>query len=106
MPDEVSAMARGRRVLISTITPKSGGISTMARFIARTLRTRDYEPIFAHYEPYSFSPHMSVPSFRLLQGRAGSELRQAFDGYETHAIGAWLPELEFTHYSLQMPGSV
>src|SRR5262245_31219407 len=41
---------------------------------------------------------MSVPTFRLLQRRVGSELRQAFDGYETHAIGAWLPELEFTHY--------
>jgi glycosyltransferase involved in cell wall biosynthesis len=46
---------------------------------------------------------MSVPSFRLLQRRAGSELRQAFDGYETHAIGAWLPELEFTHYLATEP---
>jgi glycosyltransferase involved in cell wall biosynthesis len=54
--------------------------------------------VLAHYEPYSVSPHLSVPSFRLLQRGVKQELRQALDGYETHAIGAWLPELEFTHY--------
>src|SRR5262249_14310325 len=26
------------------------------------------------------------------------ELKHTLDGCETHAIGAWLPELEFTHY--------
>jgi glycosyltransferase involved in cell wall biosynthesis len=87
------------RVLISTISPLSGGIPTMARFIAQTLRRRGYEPVVAHYEPYSLSPQLSVPSFRLLQQQAGSELRShTLDGCETHAIGAWLPELEFTHY--------
>src|SRR5262245_33080384 len=88
----------GRRVLISTITLKAFGISANVRFIVRTLRARGYEPILAHYEPYSLSPHLSVPSFRMLQRRVGSELRYAFDGCEAHAIGAWLPELEFTHY--------
>jgi glycosyltransferase involved in cell wall biosynthesis len=87
------------RVLISTISPESGGVPAMARFLARTLRRRGYEPVVAHYEPYSLSPQLSAPSFRLLQQRAGSEQRgHTFDGCETHAIGAWLPELEFTHY--------
>src|SRR5262245_31952369 len=91
-------MSSARRVLISTISPESGGIPVNLRFIASALRGRGYEPVLAHYEPYSLSPELSVPSFRLLQRRTRSELRHALDGYETHAIGAWLPELEFTHY--------
>ena len=100
MRGDAGDVARGGagRVLISTISPESGGIPTNVRFISRTLRSRGYEPILAYYEPYSLSPHLSVPSFRLLQRRAGSELRHALDRCEAHAIGAWLPELEFTHY--------
>jgi glycosyltransferase involved in cell wall biosynthesis len=94
-----STLPRGaRRVLISTISPESGGVPANLRFVTSTLRGRGYEPVLAHYEPYSISPHLSVPSFRLFQRRVGNELRHALDGFETHAIGAWLPELEFTHY--------
>ncbi len=86
------------RVLISTITPVSGGVPAMAGFVAHTLRDRGFEPVLAHYEPYSVSPYLSVPSFRLLRNRVGMETRRGLEDYETHAIGAWLPELEFTHY--------
>lgn len=89
---------RQRRVLISTISPEDGGIPANVHFIVRTLRGRGYDPILAYYEPYSLSPHLSVPSFRLLQRRARSEVRHQLDRCEAHAIGAWLPELEFTHY--------
>ena len=88
----------GPRVLISTITPVSGGVPAMTGFIAHTLRDKGFEPVLAHYEPYSVSPHLSVPSFRLLRNRVGAETRRGLEDYETHAIGAWLPELEFTHY--------
>src|SRR5262245_59435919 len=91
-------LPKANRVLISTISPDNGGVPNNVRFVVETLRRRDYEPILAHYEPYSVSPHLSVPSFRLLQRRARSEFRCAFDSCEAHAIGAWLPELEFTHY--------
>ena len=94
----IDSFRRDRRVLISTISPENGGIPANGTFRHLYAEQRGYEPILAHYEPYSISPHMSVPSFRLLQRRAGNELRQALDGCETHAIGAWLPELEFTHY--------
>jgi glycosyltransferase involved in cell wall biosynthesis len=90
--------ARVPRVLISTIAPVSGGVPTMTGFIVRTLRERGYAPVLAHYEPYSVSPAMSVPFIRLLGGQVGHEARTALDGCETHAIGAWLPELEVTHY--------
>ena len=86
------------RVLISTLTPISGGVPTMTRFVVATLRDRGYEPVLAHYEHYSLSPQLSVPSYRLGRQRVGSERRQALDDCESHAIGAWLPELEFTHY--------
>ncbi len=94
----LDSIGRDKRVLISTISPETGGIPAMTRFVARTLRGGGYEPVLAHYEPYSVSPQLSVPSFRLLQRRPGSEQRRVFDECETHAIGAWLPELEFTHY--------
>lgn len=85
------------RVLVSTIAPGNGGVFAMTRFMVETLSSRGYEPVIAHYAPYSVDPNLSVPSFRLFERRPGAEQR-TFDGYETHALGAWLPELEFTHY--------
>jgi glycosyltransferase involved in cell wall biosynthesis len=70
----------------------------MTRFLTRTLRAQRYVPVLAHYEPYSVSPQMSVPTLRLLQRRPVVEERRTLDGCETYAIGAWLPEFEFTHY--------
>src|SRR5262245_32774586 len=96
--DHVVGRSEERRVLISTISPEDGGVPANVRFIVRTLRGRGYEPVLAHYEPYSLSPHLSVPSFRLLQRRLRSEVRYSLDRCEAHAIGAWLPEFEFTHY--------
>lgn len=87
-----------RRVLISTIAPVSGGVPTMTRFLTRTLRAQGFEPVLAHYEPYSTSPQLSVPTWRLLQRRPAGEQRRTLDDCESHAIGAWLPEFEFTHY--------
>jgi glycosyltransferase involved in cell wall biosynthesis len=94
-PDDVR---RKPRVLISTIAPVSGGVPTMTAFIVRTLRSRGFEPVLVHYQPYSISPKMSVPAVRLLGGRVGHVTHESLDGCETHAIGAWLPEFEFTHY--------
>jgi asparagine synthase (glutamine-hydrolysing) len=90
---------RARRVLISTLSPGKGGVSAMTSFVVRSLAARGLEPVIAHYQPYSVMPALSVPSFRLLQRRAGWERGEAYDGREIHAIGAWLPELEFTHYA-------
>jgi glycosyltransferase involved in cell wall biosynthesis len=75
----------------------------MTRFVAQTLASDGYQPVLAYYEPYSRTPGLSVPGFRLLTGKVGSERRSAFGCYEAHAIGAWLPELEFTHYLLTRP---
>jgi len=44
------------------------------------------------------TPQLSVPFHRLLQRKPGKEMKVTLDGLETHAMGAWLPELEFTHY--------
>ena len=90
--------APNNRVLISTIEPISGGVPTMTRFIVDLLVDRGLTPVLAHYEPYSRTPELSVPSFKLGRGRPGAERRLTWGDIETHAIGAWLPELEFTHY--------
>jgi glycosyltransferase involved in cell wall biosynthesis len=87
-----------RRVLISTIAAADGGVPTMRRFLTQALRVRGFEPVLAYYEPYSISPQMSVPTLRLLQRRPTGEQRRAPDGCESHAIGAWLPEFEFTNF--------
>src|ERR1700761_1979941 len=93
-----AAETRNRRVLISTISPVSGGVPTMTAYIVGALRGRGFEPVLAHYEPYSLSPKMSVPLTRILRGEVSAAGRSAFGNCETHAIGSWLPELEFTHY--------
>lgn len=94
-----------RRILISTVVPP-GGVTAMTGFIANCLVERGYEPVIAYYEPYSLSPELSVPSFSLLRRRIGSRSSKnskSFNGFETHEIGAWLPELEFTHYMATGP---
>ena len=90
---------RNPRVLVATIAPRSGGVPTMARFACDTLADHGYEPVLAWYEPYTQSPELSVPAYALPSGRrAGARDEVVFGRYEGHAIGAWLPELEFTHY--------
>lgn len=86
------------RVLIATLLPTEGGVPTMTRFVARCLREGGYEPVLAHYEPYSLNPALSVPLTRLPGGRIGTTQRTVFDGCTAHGIGAWFPEFEFTHY--------
>jgi glycosyltransferase involved in cell wall biosynthesis len=95
----LAGVPENRRVLVATIAPRSGGVPTMARFTCDTLADRGYEPVVAWYEPRSQSPELSVPAYAVLGGRrvrARDEI--SFGRYEGHAVGAWLPELEFTHY--------
>ncbi len=70
----------------------------MASFAADCLAEAGYQPVIAYYEPYSVSPGLSVPFFKLFQDNIGANRGRAINGYEAHGIGAWLPELEFTHY--------
>jgi glycosyltransferase involved in cell wall biosynthesis len=86
------------KILISTLSPGGGGVNQMVRFLAECLKERDYVPLLAYYEPYSITPEFSVPSTRLMQRTIGTRSVQVLNGFEAHAIGAWLPELEFTHY--------
>jgi len=86
------------RVLISTLSAQWGGVITMLEFITSSLIANGFQPVLAYYEPYRQSPHMSVPSFRLGTRRPAHFQTTAMGDVEAHAIGAWLPELEFTHY--------
>lgn len=87
-----------KRVLVSTIATRQGGVPAMLEFVVKCLERGGYEPVLAFYEPYGVSPHLSVPSFMLARRTPAAEMRTSPDGREVHAIGAWLPELEFTHY--------
>ena len=91
------------RVLIASIAPGSGGVNAMVEFVLHVLRREGFEPVIVHYEPYSVSPRLSVPSFSLLSRTVDREVRLTHGDVETHAIGAWLPELEFTHYQPTAP---
>lgn len=91
------------RALISTIEPVDGGVPTMTRCIAAMLEELGIEPVFAWYAPWSAHPDLSLPLHSLpvaltMGRRPGAMERQAYGGHEGHGIGAWLPELEFTHY--------
>jgi len=86
------------RVLIATIAARTGGVPAMVRFAVGVLRDMGCTPVIAYYEPYSVNPKLSVPFFALGRRRPGSERVTDIAGCETHAIGAWLPELEATTY--------
>ncbi|MFM7393012.1 MAG: glycosyltransferase family 4 protein [Cyanobium sp.] len=87
------------RALISTIEPIDGGVPTMTRCLAGMLEDLGIEPVFAWYEPWSRRPDLSVPLPSLLRGRRpGERSCTAYGDHEAHGLGAWLPELEFTHY--------
>jgi glycosyltransferase involved in cell wall biosynthesis len=90
------------RALVSTIEPIDGGVPTMTRWICKLLEELNIIPVLAWYAPWRTYPHMSIPMYKLFTGRRPqSKWQYAFDKYDGHAIGCWLPELEFTHY---LPG--
>ena len=90
---------RRPRALISTIEPVDGGVPAMAACITRMLVEMDIEPVFAWYSPWSTHPDLSVPLHAVASGRRPGQMeRPVYGDQEGHGLGAWLPELEFTHY--------
>lgn len=75
----------------------------MLSFVLKCLEDRGYEPVLAFYEPYGMTPDLSVPSYKIGRRRPGAQVRKTADGRSVYAIGAWLPELEFTHYAATRP---
>lgn len=85
-------------VLITTIAARDGGVPTMLRFAVPALKRLGLEPHLAYYEPYSQSPKLSVPLPTVGRRKVTTREESGLDGIPATAIGAWLPELEFTHY--------
>ncbi|MGE0641517.1 MAG: glycosyltransferase family 4 protein [Thermoanaerobaculia bacterium] len=101
-----------KRALLSTIPPISGGVPAMLRAMLGFLDEMEIDSTVAWYEPWSLSPRLSVPLWRTLVGRVASEERavprvpddpESGGSVPGRAIGAWLPELEFTHYRATRP---
>lgn len=87
------------RALISTIQPSSGGVPAKTRWLVEELAALGISSTLAWYEPWSCSPELSVPLWRLLSGRRpGMRPERVWTQVPGEAIGAWLPELEFSHY--------
>jgi len=86
------------RALIATIPPARGGVPAMLRAMLALLAERGIESEVAWYEPYGMTQRLSVPSYRLGTRRPSSERREVAGASAGFALGAWLPELEFTHY--------
>ena len=91
------------RALISTIRPGVGGVSSKLAWLTHELELLGITPVLAWYEPRRCSPAQSLPLLRALPawvlGRCPSQRRLSLEGgWHGEAIGAWLPELEFTHY--------
>ena len=90
---------RRPRALVSTIEPVDGGVPAMTTAVTRMLEELDIEPVFAWYAPWSTHPRLSVPLHALPSGRKPGQMqRRVYGDHGGHGLGAWLPELEFTHY--------
>jgi glycosyltransferase involved in cell wall biosynthesis len=88
------------KALVSTIEPIDGGVPSMTRWVCNQLEELNIKPILAWYAPWKNYPKLSIPSYDLFKGvKPGSVHQTAFGQYESHGIGCWLPELEFTHYN-------
>ena len=71
----------------------------MLEFVIDTLRSQDYQVSLAYYEPFSVNPDLSVPVFQLpLFKGVKTNKSESYFYCESHGVGCWLPELEFTHY--------
>ena len=87
-----------KSILITTIAARQGGVPAMLRFAIDALRRNGWDPHLAYYEPYSQSPELSVPVQALVRRAVSSRREEGIGGTKATAVGAWLPELEFTHY--------
>jgi glycosyltransferase involved in cell wall biosynthesis len=87
-----------RRALIATIRSDRGGVRALLEATLDLLSELDVETEVAWYEPYRMTPELSVPSFRLGTRRVRSASRSVPGAAAGHAVGAWLPELEFTQF--------
>lgn len=85
-------------ILISTIAARDGGVPAMLRFAICALRRNGWDPHLAYYKPYSQSPELSVPLNALGRRKVASQAESGLCDTQATAIGAWFPELEFTHY--------
>lgn len=103
--EEVPTEISRARALIACFWPYGGGVQRMVEFACDALEGRGIEPVLAYYEPYRESPELSTPLFALPFRRPRSKVLRTESGHEAHAIGAWLPELEFTHFHLTRPWS-
>lgn len=71
----------------------------MLGFITRVLEEKGFESHLASYIPFSICPKLSVPFFTLPLGRyPGKKQYICADQWQATGMGAWFPELEFTHY--------
>lgn len=71
----------------------------MLGFMFRALREHGMQPGLACYLPFRVDNKRSVPLAALLGGRKpGWQDYVGPGGVSARGIGAWLPELEFTHY--------
>lgn len=90
----------GKRVLLLTLPPFSGGVPAKTRILADELVRRGHGVTVAWYAPLSSHRHLSPSLAALAMGRRpGLEEGRCFD--RTHrsvAVGCPLPELEFTYY--------
>lgn len=92
-------MRAGRgSMLVTTIAARDGGVPTMLRFALPLLRRLGWDTHLAYYEPYSQSRALSVPLYALGRRKVGVRTDTGIDGTPATALGAWLPEFEFTHY--------
>ena len=84
--------------LISTIQPVDGGVPSMTRWVCRLLEEVEITPILAWYAPWRNYPQLSVPSYKIISRKPGYVNKTGLLRYDGVGIGAWFPELEFTHY--------
>ena len=90
-----------RSALIITLPPNIlGGVRTKVQILANYLISEGFRVTIAYYGTFSLHSELNVPFWKLpLLVKPKIKRDSAFNISDCHAVGSYLPELEFT-YSL------
>ncbi|HKU98786.1 MAG TPA: glycosyltransferase family 4 protein [Vineibacter sp.] len=94
---------RSRSVLLLTLPPILGGVTSQGRLVADLLQRHGHDVTVAWRAYFQDQPELSVPSWKVLSGRKPT-LREVPDWpCRRVAVGTWLPELEWAHHQPWAP---
>lgn len=95
--------AASNSVLLLTLPPILGGVTSQGRLVADLLQLHGYDVTVAWRAYFQDQPDLSVPSWKLASGRRPATREVPGWPCPRLAVGTWLPEFEWSHHQPWRP---